>query len=125
MTEMNITHFFDSMPQALPLYAVFAEKVRVKYPDVKIKIQKSQIALSNKHGFAFVWLPPRKIKGRPAVYLIISFGLPHRLESPRIVEAVEPYPNRWTHHVIVENPNDIDEELMEWIDQAYQHALVK
>lgn len=125
MTEMDTARFFDDLPQALPLYSAFVKKVCTKFLHIKIKVQKSQITLSNKHGFAYVWLPPRKMKGRPAFYLIISFGLPYRLDSPRINEAVEPYPNRWTHHVIIESPNDIDEEFMEWIDQAYQFTMAK
>lgn len=40
--------FFDKIPQALPLYKMFAEKVLAEYPDVQIKIQKSQISFSNK-----------------------------------------------------------------------------
>jgi hypothetical protein len=59
--------FFDKIPQALPLYKMFAEKVLAEYPDVQIKIQKSQISFSNKHQFAFVWLPIRKMKDRPDI----------------------------------------------------------
>ena len=117
--------FFDKMPQALPLYKVFAEKVLAEYPDVQIKIQKSQISFSNRHQFAFVWLPIRKIKKRPDIYIIVSFGLSYRLDSPRIEEATEPYPNRWTHHLIIQNPSEIDAEFMSWIKQAYDFALRK
>ncbi|MBP8031866.1 MAG: hypothetical protein KAY70_05155 [Acetobacterium sp.] len=46
--------FFAKMPQALPLYKMFAEKVLAVYPDVQIKIHKSQISFSNKYQFAFV-----------------------------------------------------------------------
>jgi len=63
--------------------------------------------------------------GRPAVYIIVSFGLPSRIVSPRVVEAVEPYPNRWTHHVIVAAPEDVDEQLMDWIDLSYHFSLTK
>ena len=69
--------------------------------------------------------PYCKVKGRPEVYLIITFGLPCRLDSPRIAEAVEPYPSRWTHHVIVEKPADIDRQLLGWIDMAYEFAWNK
>jgi len=117
--------FFDKMPQALPLYKIFAEKVLAEYPDVQIKIQKSQISLSNKHQFAFVWLPIRKMKNRPDIYIIISFGLSYRLDSPRILEATEPYPNRWIHHLIVQNPSEVDTELMDWIKEAYDFAKKK
>ena len=40
----------------------------------------------------------------------MSFGLAYHKESPRIAVAVEPYPQRWTHHVIVTAPEDIDDE---------------
>ncbi len=51
-----------------------------------------------------------------------TFGLGHRIQSPRIVESVEPYPNRWTHHVIIQSHSDIDEEIMDWLNQAYLFA---
>lgn len=38
MTELESAQFFDKMPQALPLYLTFEEMIRVKYPDIKIKI---------------------------------------------------------------------------------------
>ncbi|MEO1814497.1 MAG: DUF5655 domain-containing protein [Acetobacterium sp.] len=117
--------FFAKMPQALPLYKMFAEKVLAEYPDVRIKIHKSQISFSNKHQFAFVWLPIRTMKNRPDIYIIVSFGLSYRLESPRIVEVAEPYPNRWTHHVIIQDKNEIDLELVNWIKEAYQFAMSK
>ncbi len=117
--------FFDKIPQALSLYKVFAEKVLAEYPDVQIKIHKSQISFSNKHQFAFVWLPIRKMKNRPDIYIIVSFGLSYRLDSPRIAETTEPYPNRWTHHLIIQNRSDVDTELMSWIKEAYYFAVKK
>ena len=68
--DIETGSFFDKVPQALPLFNVFAEKVLVEYPDVQIRIQKTQISFSNKHQFAFVWLPIRKIKNRPDIYII-------------------------------------------------------
>ena len=83
-----------------------------------MKIQKTQIAWVAGHPFAFVWLPIRQVKGRPAVYIVVSFCLRRLIDSPRIVEAVEPRPNRWTHHVIVQSPQEIDGELLDWIQEA-------
>lgn len=42
----------------------------------------------------------------------------YKLESPRIEAASEPYPNRWTHHVLISDLNEIDDELMGWIKEA-------
>jgi len=120
--EIDVAAFFANMPEAQPLYEMLAEKMREEYPSARIKIQKSQISFSGRHNFAFVWLPLRPVKTRPPVYIVVSFGLPRHLESPRIVQAVEPYPNRWTHHVIVQSKDDIDPELLGWIREAYIFA---
>ena len=123
--DIKTGSFFDKVPQALPLYKMFAKNVLTEYPDVQIKIQKSQISFVNKHQFAFVWLPIRKMKNRPDIYIIVSFGLSHCLDSSRIVETTEPYPNRWMHHLIIQNRSDIDTELMNWIKEAYDFAVTK
>ena len=111
--------FFNSRPQALPLYELFEQKLLSELGSVNIKVQKTQIAFSNKHNFAFVsFLPVRKAKERPETYIVITFGLGRRVESPRIDAAVEPYPNRWTHHVLISDPDEINEELMGWVKEA-------
>jgi hypothetical protein len=117
--------FFDKMPQALPLYDAFVGKLCSELDNVTIKVQKTQISFSNRYNFAFVSLPVRKVKGRPDVYIIVSFGLSYRIKDPRIEEATEPYPNRWTHHVIIQSEGEIDEQLMGWIRQAYSFSLIK
>ena len=70
-------------------------------------------------------LPWRKVKGWPEEYLLVSFGLAYEKKSPRIVQAVEAYPNRWTHHVLRTCPEQVDDELMDWIGEAYRFAMVK
>ncbi len=86
---------------------------------MKIKVSKTQITFANRRGFAFVsFNPVRKAKERPEVWMTVTFGLSYRKESPRIDVATEPYPNRWTHHVMVGSPEEIDGELMDWIREA-------
>ena len=115
----DVLSFFDKHPQALPLYQTFAERVFKEVEEVSIRVQKTQITFSNEHNFAFVsFLPTRKAKDRPKVYIVITFGLRYHLESPRIDVASEPYPNRWTHHVLVSSEAEIDEELMGWVKEA-------
>lgn len=97
--DQDVLYFFDSKPEALPLYEAFEQKVLFAVEGVNVKVQKTQIAFSNRHNFAFVsFLPVRKAKERPAVYIVVTFGLGYRARSPRIDAAVEPYPGRWTHH---------------------------
>lgn len=117
--EQDVLYFFDGKPDALQLYEAFEKRVLSESSDVKIKVQKTQIAFSNRHNFAFVsFLPVRKAKERPKVYIVVTFGLGYRVESPRIDAAVEPYPGRFTHHVLVSGIEEIDEELMSWVREA-------
>jgi len=117
--------FFDKMPQALPLYEAVAENICGRYAGVKISVKKTQISFSNKYNFAFVSLPVRKVKNRPAVYIILTFGLCRQISHPRIAVSTEPYPNRWTHHVIIQSADEIDAQVMAWIDEAYYFSLNK
>lgn len=39
--------------------------------------------------------------------------------------VTEVSPRRWTHHVVVTAPEELDEELMDWLEEAYQFALIK
>lgn len=118
--------FFDKHPDALPLYELFEQKLLSELGGADIKVQKTQISFSNKHNFAFVsFLPVRKAKERPQTYIVITFGLGHRVESPRINAATEPYPNRWTHHVLISEPEEIDEELMGWVKEAAAFSAAK
>ena len=117
--------FFDQMPAMLPVYARLCEQLAAAYPDLGIRVGKSQISFRNRYGFAAASLPWRRVKGWPAEYLLVTFGLARRLDDPRIAQAVEPYPNRWTHHVLVQTPEEVDETLLRWIDEAYWFAQSK
>lgn len=117
--------FFDKMPAMLPVYARLRGQLAAAYPDLGIRVGKSQISFRNRYGFASASLPWRRVKGWPAEYLLVSFGLARRLDDPRIAQAVEPYPNRWTHHVLVQTPEEVDETLLRWIDEAYWFAQSK
>ncbi len=117
--NQDILLFFDKHPEALPLYEALEERILAEIRDVKIKAQKTQITFSNKRNFAFVsFLPVRKAGERPDIYIVVTFGLSYRKESPRIDAATEPYPNRWTHHMLISRTEEIDDELMGWIEEA-------
>lgn len=111
---------------ALPLYEKLEERIVSEIDNVRIKVQKSQISFYNKHLFACVsFARVRKKKDCPEDYIVVTFGLEHKAESPRIDIATEPYPNRWTHHLLISKPDEIDEELLGWIKEAAEFAAVK
>ena len=122
----KLLRFFDHMPEALPLYQKFEREVLSRVEDVHIKVQKTQITYSNRHVFACVsFAKVRKAKERPPVYIVVTFGLAYKKESPRIDIATEPYPNRWTHHVLVSREEEIDGELLGWVEEAAAFSAAK
>lgn len=115
--------FFDSKQDALPLYMVFRGAVSERVPDIRIEVKKTQISFFTRYMFAAVsFTPVRKAKDRPNPFLTITFGLPYRKESARIDITTEPHPNRWTHHVMIGTEEEIDEELISWIQEAAEFA---
>lgn len=122
----EILFFFGEHLDALALYQRLEEQIQARIPGVKIKVARTQITFANKRGFAFVSFNPcRRAKDRPAVWMTVTFGLEHRKDSPRIDAATEPYPNRWTHHVMVGSVEEIDGELMGWIQEAADFSAGK
>ena len=74
----QILQFFDSHPDALPLYEKFEKSIADLVPDVKIKVQKTQISFYNRHLFACVsFARVRKKKECPDCYIVITFVLSH------------------------------------------------
>ena len=122
----EILRFFEGHMDAMPLYVHLEEAIMAEIPDASIRVSKTQISFSCKRGFAVVsFAPVRKSKDHPRAYLTLSFGLGYRKESVRIDGAVEPYPNRWTHHVMVTAHEEIDEELLGWLREAAAFSAAK
>lgn len=121
-----VLFFFEKDPAALPLYEAFERAVRELVPDVGIKVQKTQITYTNPKVFAAVSLRPARRKAeRPEHYITVTLGLNRRLDSPRVDAASEPYPARWTHHLMISSAGEIDGELLGWVAEAAAFSASK
>lgn len=124
--DMDTLVFFSEHPDALELYRVFEDLLYREFPCVNRRVQKTQITFYNRHVFACVSFARVKKKAElPEGYLVITIGLPALLESPRIAVKTEPYPNRWTHHIVISRPEELDGELTDWIRASYDFAEAK
>ena len=126
--DFDTLQWFEAQkhPDALPLYEALEGRILAEIPGVRIKVQKSQISFYTKHLFGCVsYLRARKKAQLPPCYLVVTVGLARRLESPRVDIATEPYPGRWTHHIVVGSAGEIDGELMDWIKEAAAFANQK
>ncbi len=115
----DVLLFFAGKPGASALYRVFEDRVMAEVDGVRIRVQKTQISFYVRHMFAAVSLLPARPKTRrPETYITVTIGLRRRLDSPRVDRAAEPYPERWTHHILLADAAEIDDELMSWVREA-------
>lgn len=119
--ENDVLFFFEGRPEELALYWALFRWMDAAFPQARVKVQKSQISFYDGGLFAMVSLPRRKRDQG----LIISFGLGRREASPRVAAAVEPYPGRWTHHVAAAGEEELDGELLGWLQEAHHFSRTK
>lgn len=124
--DLETLCFFDEHRNALPLYEAFLRRVLEAVPGATVRVQKTQISFGNRHMFACIsFARVRRRAELPDPYIVVTFGLARRLDASRVAVAVEPYPGRWTHHILIGNVGQIDDELMEWIREAAAFAASK
>lgn len=121
----DLLFFFDGHPLELALYQLLYHRMCAAFPQGRVKVQKSQISFYQRRLFAAASLPIRRKKTWPERCLVVTAGLNRRLDSPRVAAAVEPYPGRWTHHILLTAPEEIDDALLDWLEEARAFAVRK
>ena len=121
----DVGMFFEGRPLELSLYQALFRQLETLFPEGAVRVQKSQISFYGRHLYGAVSLPVRRRKGWPEHCLVVTLGLNRQLESPRAVVAVEPYPGRWTHHFLLTEEDQIDQELLGWFQEAWDFAQSK
>ena len=117
---MDTLLFFDAHRGALPIFTALEAKLYERFPETRKRVQKTQITYYRKHVYACVSFTRVKRKAElPETWLTLTLGLPYPLDSDRVAVKTEVYPGRWTTHFVVGSPDELDEELFSWIEQAY------
>ena len=121
----DVLFFFDGHPVELALYQALTAQLAALFPDASVKVQKSQISFYGRHLFAAASLPVRRRRNWPRECLVVTVGLSRPLDSPRAAVSVEPYPGRWTNHILLTREDQVDEELLCWLREAWDFAQSK
>lgn len=115
--------FFDGKPAELALYERLAAEIIARWPDTEIRVQKTQIGFCCPGLFCCASLAPVRRKAeRPPSFITVTFGLDHPLDDPRAL-PVKIRPNRYTHHVLLGSPGEIDDTLLGWLDAARKFTI--
>jgi predicted transport protein len=117
---MTLDEFFFDNVLPKKLFEAVRQEVEA-IGETTIRITKSQIAFRRQRSFAAVWMPEQYLK-REAAPLVLSVFTKTQIKSSRWKEVVEPVPGRFTHHLELKDTGDIDEEVISWLQQAWEAA---
>ena len=116
----SLEQLFAGRPAALVLFLAIRLYIGSLGP-VTVEVMKTQVSFGAKTKFAWVWLPQRWIKRQPDESVVLTFVLRRRIEDPRIKQVVEPRHGVFTHHVVILQEADLDNDVREWIREGYEH----
>ena len=117
---MTPDEFFSDQVLPRQLFERIRREVEAIGP-ASLQATKSQIAFRRRRAFAWAWMPGQYLTGKHAP-LALSIALPARDRSARWKEVVEPYPGHFMHHLELQQPADIDDEVSGWLRKAWDAA---
>lgn len=121
--DPDVLRFFTGHESAYPLYEAFEEALFARFPGAGKRVRKTQITFFGRRVFACISLMRVKRKAElPDPWIVVTLGLPYPLESGRAAVKTEAYPGRWTTHIVVGSPCEIDDELMDLTEEAWVFA---
>ncbi len=100
---------------------VRVREVLADHADVTERVGRSQVAFRRRRGFAYLWRPGQYLSN-PRAEVVLSLGLPWRLDVPRFTEVVHPAPSTWMHHLELHAAADVDDEVAQWLVAAADAA---
>ncbi len=123
---MNEESFFIGHKAEFSIFSRLKAELLLRFPDMEIRIAKTQIFFYDRRMFGCVSFARVLKKAQmPDTYLTVTLCLPAPLDSNRVAVKVEPYPGRWTHHVIVSDGKELDKELFSWFEEAHRFAILR
>ena len=115
--------FFNAHAAALPLFEALEKTLFERFPEAQKRVQKTQITYYHKHVFACVSFARVRRKAElPETWITLTLGLPYPLASDRVAVKTEAYPGRWTTHFVLGAPEELNGELLGWLEEAYDFS---
>lgn len=118
--ELTLDEYFGGQVEARQLFEALSRLIESIGP-AAMRATKSQVAFRRRRAFAWAWMPGQYLR-RPAAPLVLTVALPARDPSPRWKQVVEPAPGRFVHHLELWSSADLDDEVDEWLREAWGAA---
>ncbi len=117
---MTLDEYFEGNKECRQIFDCLLEMVQ-SLGVAEMRVQQSQIAFLRNKGFAYICLPHKHEPGK-ALPLILSISLRRRDPSPRWKKVVSLPSNSCTHYMELFSPNEVDEEVCGWLQEAWGQA---
>lgn len=117
---MTLDEYFEGKDESRQLFETVRSVIEA-FGTTEVRVTKSQVAFRRRKAFAWVWIPGKYLRRKTAP-LVLTLGFRHRDASPRWKEIVEPSPGRFTHHLELYSTGDIDDEVRDWLKDAWTSA---
>lgn len=117
---MTLDEYFNGKEKPRKLFES-VRRVMESMGTMEIRVTKSGIAFRRRKAFAWVWMPGKYLRGKSAP-LVLTIALHHKDLSARWKQVVEPYPDRFIHHLELHSAKDIDQEVRNWLLDAWTTA---
>lgn len=117
---MTPEDFFADHPLGLEVF----QKVRselLSLGRIDVRVTKSQVAFRRDRAFAYLWLPGHYLR-KPGAEVVLSIALGREEGSSRWKEVVHPAKEHWMHHLEVNDPDEIDAEVVSWLREAAERS---
>ena len=116
----TLTDYLENHPDSAALLE-HLRKAILELGPVEEEASKSQVAFRRRRTVASAWAPGQYL-GKRGAPLVLTLSFPERDQSPRWKEIVEFTPGAFTHHLELNDPRDIDDQVRAWLQRAFDAA---
>jgi hypothetical protein len=117
---MDLDDFFAGRPESRRIFDAIMVAVGA-FGQVSLRVSRSQVALVLDKTFAVVWIPEMYLQ-RPAAPLVLTVSFPESREWERWKEIYQVGAHRFTHHLELWAPEEVDSEVLDWLKEARETA---
>ncbi len=111
--------FFAGAPVGWQVFQALAAAVDLM-GEHEVRTGHSQVSFRRRKTFLLLWRPGQYV--RSDVPVVVSIPLGHRLASRRFKEVTQVGAHAWMHHLEVRRVEEVDDEVLAWVGQAYDGA---
>ena len=117
---MDVDEFFAPYPESKSIFDRVWAAASALGP-VGLRISKSQVAVVGSKPFAWVWIPEMYLR-RQAAPLVLTFSFRESRPWSRWKEIYQAAPRRFTHHLELWSPEDVDVDVKAWLQEAWEDS---